>query len=276
MPKYDFIENVPRHIIEKLKEYVTDPEGTTFGIVGLPSELTGGVMARYSRAPTGLVLTLINEFLDENGEPSQAKGSALMDRVLNAFGDESVGELEGAHVGIEDVSQLMTKLIEDRRIGGSPIEQSTRYVKYDQKDKDGRWRYLRPKEIMEAGLGEKFEKVNDRTFEVYSEGIKRLTDYFKRVFPREEFKVKVERDGETVQVGEDGLQSDAERRAFRIGYGFTVRCAALDVGRCVLPASTLTHLGIFGNGRFYTNLISFLKSHELEEPNARGHDLERE
>ena len=155
--KFLSINEVPVEIKEKLSRYVTNVGGNTFVIHGLPSELTGGLLARYSRAQTGLQLTLLNEFLDDNGEPSAQRGSALMDRVLNAFGDDSVGELEGTHVGIEDISQLATKWIEDRRIGGSPIEQSTRYVKYDVKDENGRWRYLRPTEIMQSGLGDKLK-----------------------------------------------------------------------------------------------------------------------
>ena len=275
---YKFIEEVPDEIIKKVGKYITNPLGTTFAIHDLPSELTGGVLARYSRAPTGLVLTLVNEFLDENGDPSQEKGTELMDRVLNAFGDDSVGELEGTAVGMEDVSQLLTKYIEDRRIGGSPIEQSTRYVKYDQKDKDGKWRFLRPKEIAESGLLPEFERINNRAFEIYSEGIKRLSKHFEGEFPKEKFEIKIERDGKSVSAKEKDLINDDERRAFRNGYNFTIRCAALDVGRCVLPSSTLTHLGLgqASNGRFYTNLITFLKSQDLEESRIRGQQLEEE
>lgn len=274
--RYDSMDDVPSELKEKLARYFTNVGGDTFVISGLPSELTGGALARYSRAPTGMQLTIINEFLDENGNPSQQKGSELMDRVLNAFGDESVGELEGAHVGIENISQLATKWIEDRRIGGSPIEQSTRYVKYDVKDKQGRWRYLRPQEIMKSGLGEKFERVNDRAFEVYSKGIQGLGDYFKRELPEEKFQIEVEREGKKIKVFKHELQGEDEQKAFRTAYNFTIRCAALDVGRCVLPSSTLTHIGLFGNGRYFTNLITFLKSQELSEGHERGADLEHE
>ncbi len=274
--KYKSLDDIPPELRQKLAQYFTNVGGDTFAITGLPPELTGGALARYSRAQTGMQLTVLNEFLDENGEPNQQKGSELMDRVLNAFGDESVGELEGAHVGIENISQLGTKFIEDRRIGGSPIEQSTRYVKYDAKDKDGRWRYLRPKEIMESGLGEKFERVSDKVFDVYSGGIKRLSEYFKKEFPIEKFQIEVERNGKKVKAHQHELNNDDEQKAFRDAYNFTIRCAALDVGRCVLPSSTLTHIGLFGNGRFYTNLITFLKSNELTEAQQRGADLEAE
>src|SRR3989338_6013434 len=274
--KYQSLDDIPEKIKRNLERYVTNVGGRTFAIHGLPPELTGGVLARYSRAPTGLQLTLVNEFLDENGEPSQQKGTELMDRVLNAFGDDSVGELEGTHVGIEDISQLATKWSEDRRIGGYPIEQSTRYVKYDVKDENGRWRYLRPTEIMQSGLGDKFESVNNRAFDVYQKGVKGLVDHFKQEFPRSKQTLEVDRYETRVKVGEADLINDEERKAFDLSYNFTVRCAALDIGRCVLPSSTLTHIGLFGNGRFFTNILSFMKSSELKEANQRGSDLERE
>ncbi|MDO8508614.1 MAG: FAD-dependent thymidylate synthase [Nanoarchaeota archaeon] len=274
--KYNSWEEVPKEIKTKLEDYFSNVGGTTFVIYGLPPELTGGALARYSRASTGMQLTLLNEFLDENGVPSQAKGTELMDRVLNAYGDDSVGELEGVHVGIEDISQIGTKFIEDRRIGGSPIEQSTRYVKYDLKDKNGKWRYLRPKEITESGKLDLFESVNDSAFGVYSEGVKRLTEYFKNQLPKDKFSIEGIRDGKKVKLIEKELLDEVEKKAFQTAYNFTVRCAALDVGRCVLPSSTLTHLGIFGNGRFMTNLITYMKSNELHEARDRGSELEKE
>lgn len=274
--KYISLDEVPSNILSKVSNYITNVGGDTFAIHGLPPELTGGLLARYSRAPTGLQLTLINEFLDEKGNPSQEKGSQLMDRVLNAFGDDSVGELENAHLGVEEVSQLLTKEIEDRRIGGSPIEQSTRYVKYDVKDSEGKWRYLRPKEIMESGLGKKFEEVNDVAFEVYSESVKRLSDFFKKEFPRDKFEIRADRFGEVRFIKEKDIMDDVDRKAFDNAYNFTIRCAALDVGRGVLPSSTLTHLGLNANGRFYTNLISHMKSGDLEEMVERGFKMESE
>lgn len=274
--KYTSLKEVPEHIRKKIKKYFSNVGGNCFVIQNLPPELTGGALARYSRTSSSMQLTIINEFLDENGEPCQEKGSELMDRVLNAFGDESIGELEGAHVGIENISQILTKTFEDRRIGGSPIEQSTRYVNYDQKDENGKWRYLRPKEIMNSILREEYEKVNDRAFEIYSELVKTLQEYFKKKLPEEEFEIEVERNKEKVKVKKSGLRGIEEEKAFRIAYGFTIRCAALDVGRCVLPSSTLTQLGIYGNGRFFTNVLNALKSGELEEEKEKGFELEAE
>lgn len=274
--KYNSIKEVPFFIRKKLDKYFTNVGGNVFVIQNLPSELTGGALARYSRSPTGMQLTIINEFFDENGNPSQEKGSELMDRVLNAYGDESVGELEGTHVGIENVSMIAIKAIEDRRIGGSPIEQSTRYVKYDILDENGKWKYLRPKEIIDSGLIDIYEKVNNRAFEVYSELVTKLQDYFKKQLPENEFEIEVTRNGVKQKAKKHELIADDEIKAFNTSYSFTIRCAALDTGRCVLPSSTLSQLGIFGNGRFYTKLLTTLKSSELDEERSIGIALENE
>jgi dTMP kinase len=274
--RYSSMSEVPNYIKKKLERYFSNIGGNIFVIQNFPSELTGGALARYSRSPTGLQLTIINEFLDSNGEPSQEKGTELMDRVLNAYGDESVGELESVHVGIENVSMIAIKTIEDRRIGGSPLEQSTRYVKYDTKDEFGKWRYYRPKEILDAGLGLDYEKVNNLAFEVYSVLIDNLQDYFKNIFPENEYEIDVKRNNILTKAKKNELIDEKELKAFNTSYGFTIRCAALDVGRCILPSSTLSQLGILGNGRFFTKLLTTLKSSELIEEKEIAENLEKE
>src|ERR1044071_991577 len=123
-----------------LEQYVTSTEANVFAIKNLQG-IVGAAYARYSRAKGGFRETLLKEFVKEGAiDPKHA--DELIARVLVAYGDDSVGELEGTHVSFEDISMLATKEIEDRRIGGSPIEQSTRYVLYDQKNDKGEWRYL--------------------------------------------------------------------------------------------------------------------------------------
>ena len=61
------------------------------------------------------------------------KAQAFYDRILDGYGDDSIGELGGAHLAIENVSMLAAKSLEDCRIGGSPLEKSTRYIYFDQK-----------------------------------------------------------------------------------------------------------------------------------------------
>ncbi|MBI3626561.1 hypothetical protein HY224_00760 [Candidatus Uhrbacteria bacterium] len=105
--------------IEILKNYVTDPTGNVFAITNLHG-IVGAAYARYSRAPGGFREVLLKEFVKE-GKINAKKADELIARVLVAYGDDSVGELEGGHVSFENISILATKEIEDRRIGGSPL-----------------------------------------------------------------------------------------------------------------------------------------------------------
>ena len=72
-------------------------------------------------------------------------------RVLADYGDDSVAQLGGAHVAIEGVSNVLTKVIEWGRLA-SYLEQSTRYIAYDSR-LGGRFRYLRDPDILGSPLG---------------------------------------------------------------------------------------------------------------------------
>ncbi|MBI5427773.1 MAG: FAD-dependent thymidylate synthase [Nitrospinae bacterium] len=254
---------------EILRPYVTDVEAKVFSLRELNPEIVGAALARYSRAPTGIKETIVREFLNSDGSPNDVKGTELIDRVVNKFGDESVAELAVAPLCIEDASNLMTKIVEDCRIGGSPIEESTRYVLYDAR-KDGEWRYVRPANVMESGLGQKYVQTMDFLFETYAAMVEPMQDLFRKRLPQNEFKIEVERRGTVVKAGLDELSGDDERKAHRLAYNFTVRSAACDVLRCILPASTKANMGLVGNGRFFSGLISKLLSQDLKEANALG------
>ncbi|PIQ96238.1 MAG: hypothetical protein COV67_10610, partial [Nitrospinae bacterium CG11_big_fil_rev_8_21_14_0_20_56_8] len=256
-----------------LKPYVSDVDARVFTLKNLNPEVIGAALARYSRAPTGFKETVAREFLNPDGTPNEVKGTELIDRVVNKFGDESVAELAVAPLCIEESSNLVTKIIEDCRIGGSPIEESTRYVLYDQK-KDGFWRYVRPRRILESGLGEKFVRTMDFIFDTYAALVDPMQELFSRRLPETEFEIEVEREGRPVRARLAALESDDERKALRIAYRFTIRSAACDVIRCILPGCTQANVGLVGNGRFYTGLISKLLSSELEEAQHLGEAIQ--
>ena len=249
---------------EHLSPYISDVDADIFVIGNLNPEVVGAALARYSRAPTGIKETIAREFLNSDGTPNEVKGTELIDRVVNKYGDESVAELAVAPLCIENVSNLMTKIIEDCRIGGSPIEESTRYVLYDVKHND-QWRYVRPQSIMKSGLAEPYVKTMDFLFETYAGLVEPMQEFFRKKLPASTFKIEVEREGHVAMLGSDALLNDNEKRAHRLAYGFTIRSAACDIIRCILPASTKANMGLVGNGRFYSGLISKLLSQDLDE-----------
>ncbi len=249
---------------EHLFPYISDVDADVFVIGSLNPEVVGAALARYSRAPTGIKETIAREFLNPDGTPNEVKGTELIDRVVNKYGDESVAELAVAPLCIENVSNLMTKIIEDCRIGGSPIEESTRYVLYDVKHND-QWRYVCPQSIMKSDLAGLYVKTMDFLFETYAGLVEPMQEFFRKKLPASTFKIEVEREGHVAMLGADALLSDNEKRAHRLAYGFTIRSAACDIIRCILPASTKANMGLVGNGRFYSGLISKLLSQELDE-----------
>ncbi|MBT5375771.1 MAG: hypothetical protein HOL15_03050 [Nitrospinaceae bacterium] len=249
---------------ELLKPYLSDVDANVFALENLNPEVIGGALARYSRAPTGFKETVVREFLNPDGSPNDVKGSQMIDRVVNKFGDESVAELAVAPLCVEEISNLMTKVIEDCRIGGSPIEESTRYVLYDVK-KNGRWRYVCPDNIKESGLGNAYVANMDFIFETYASMVEPMQALFRKRLSADAFEIEVEREGTIQKAGLKSLQDENEIKAHRIAYNFTIRSAACDVIRCILPACTQSNVGLVGNGRYYSGLISKLLSQDLTE-----------
>lgn len=257
-----------------MKKYLTNTKSNVFCLQNLHEEFKAALLARYSRAPYGIKDVLKNEFLDNNKNIKIQKGTNLINRVLNKFGDESVGELATASLCLENISNLATKYIEDLRIGGSFIEQSTRYVIYDQKI-DNKYKYIIPPNLLQNMKNNYIETTN-LFFNTYSRIIPKLIKYFQTKLPESEFKIEINKNNEIVKLKLKDLKTDQEKKAHKIAYNFTIRSAACDIARCVLPACTEANMGIVGNGRFFTHLITNLKTAKLDELQQIAIQIENE
>lgn len=242
-----------------LAKYVTSTDENVYAIKDLGG-IVGAVFARYSRAKGGFRETLLKEFVAE-GVIDPVHAGELIERILIAFGDDSVGELEGAHVAFEDVSMLATKDIEDRRLA-SYIEQSTRYVFYDMRI-DGRYRYLVPESVRGTPLEAQYVETMDFIFDTYCRLIEPMKAYYSSLKPIEDAEYDI--NGDKVKERYADLTDEADRKAFRMTYNADMRTKACDTLRFLLPLSTLTNLGVFGNGRFYEHVLSYCYSSELPE-----------
>ena len=245
-----------------LKNYISDPEADVFVVFPKLQGIVGPAFARYSRARGGFRETFLKEFL-RAGILDQKHAQELIERILIAFGDESVGELEGAWLSFEGISNIATKEIEDRRIGGSPIEQSSRYVFYDQEDELGRFNYLRVPEIMAGPLKAEFESGMDFVFTAYCRLIEPMQSYLRALKPLEEASYDIRGDKQPVKLAE--LNDGKERQAFRTTYNSDIRARACDILRIMLPACTKTNVGLLGNGRYFQCLLTRLYSSNLAE-----------
>ena len=245
-----------------LARYFTNLDRPVFALRNLPEVVKGALFSRYSRTEKSLRRVLLDEFINDpdSGFESLAVASADSDdmvavrraeefyeRVLVGYGDDSVAELAGAHVAVERVSTLAAKALEDSRIGISPLEKSTRYVRFDRPGPDGRRLYHRGPELAQPD----YEVTADALFDAYSSLIEPLTESIRDRFPLE--------------------QGETER-----AWKSATRAKALDMLRGLLPAGTLTNLGMFGNGRAFEYLITKMSAHELPECRRLATDLHRE
>jgi thymidylate synthase ThyX len=192
------------------------------------------------------------------------KARAFYERVLVGYGDDSVAQLGGAHVACENISNVAAKLLEDARIGIAPLEKSTRYVRFDQKDAGGNYLfYLEPKIMASRHRGAYLETMN-LLFETYSKQMEPMLASITKALPIEQLEVRDPTSGKALAYA-DAQSDDRLRRWAETAYRATVRAHACDVLRSYLPAATLTNVGMFGVGQAFEYLISKFYSQDLSE-----------
>ena len=192
----------------------------------------------FSQPDVGIQAIAESSALRNAGAPDTRRAERLYERVLGEYGDDSVAQLGGAHVACEQASNILTKVLEWGRLAAY-LEQSTRYIYYDRK-LGGRYRYLVPPEIRGSDHEGRYREEMDRQFETYSAVVRRLTDYFAARFPRAA--------GDRVRV-----------------WRSTIRAKACDTARGLLPAATLSNVGIFGSGQAYESLLLRMRANPLAE-----------
>jgi thymidylate synthase ThyX len=233
----------------RLAPHVTNTDRPVFALVNLPETVKGALFARYSRYQGTLRRLFLDEFADSlptdgaawEGEEGE-RAAALYERIFLGYGDDSVAQLGGAHIACEWVSNVLTKLLQRPRLGAY-LEQSTRYIAYDAPMPGGRYRYYR-----HPDLGAGYETAMDELFDTYASALPRVRAWIDSTFP--------------------GDPSPARDRA--------IAAKALDLLRGLLPAASLSHMGIFATGQTYEALILRLRAHPLPEARDFGDMLLRE
>jgi thymidylate synthase ThyX len=227
----------------RLAPHFTDLDGPVFALVNLPETVKGALFARYSRYPGTLRRLFLDEFADslpaggarwESDEGARA--AQLYETIFLGYGDDSVAQLGGAHVACEWVSNVLTKVLQRPRLAAY-LEQSTRYIAYDQPMPGGGYRYYR-----DPSLGPEYARAMDALFDTYSDALPRVAAWVDASFP--------------------GDASPARTRA--------VQAKALDLLRGLLPAASLSHMGIYASGQTYEQLILHLLAHPLPEARETG------
>lgn len=244
----DFIaESFSETEIAVLNRYFTNVDKPVFGLTNLPEVVKGALFARYSRSGKSLRRLFLDEFYDDERfdetcveEAGIRRASSLYDKMILDFGDDSVAQLGGAHLACEQVSNVVTKVLERGRLA-SYLEQSTRYVYFNEKV-GGRYRYAVPGEVCGTSFESVFRRGMDALFDAYSEILAGLVPRLSAGLAR-------------------GDMSDRAREA-------TVRAKACDMIRGLLPAATRSNLGIYADGQSFENLLVRMYASDNDETKA--------
>ena len=241
-----------RHERAILSRFFTNIDGPVFALINLPEVVKGALFARYSRSHKSLRRLFLDEFYDQTDITleeqndstvntdvvSVDRAEGLFDRVFSEYGDDSVAQLGGAHIACEQASNILTKVLEWGRLAAY-LEQSTRYIFYDQKLGDD-YRYIVPPEIENGMIASHYKDTVDWLFDEYSQLVHTCVTFYENEYPR--------------QSGDS-----------KFIYNASIRAKACDVARGLLPASTYSNVGIFATGQAYEQLLIRMNSHPLEE-----------
>jgi thymidylate synthase ThyX len=225
-----------------LEPHFTNLDRPVFALVNLPETIKGALFARYSRYPHTLRRLYVEEFaadVPEGGRPFEGeegeRAAGLYERVFIGYGDDSIAQVGGAHVACEWVSNVLTKVLQRGRLAAY-LEQSTRYIPYDQPlpEGSGGYRFYRDSE-----LGPEYERAMEDLFSTYSSSLEKVVAWAGERWPR-------------------GDQPEA-------AWERSIRAKALDLLRGLLPASTLSHVGMFASGQAYEQLLLRMFASPLPE-----------
>src|SRR6266699_1991395 len=229
----------------RLAPHFTNLDRPVFGLVNLPETVKGALFARYSRYAGTLRRLFLDEFAESLPDvpvvdlSEGERAAKLYETIFLGYGDDSVAQLGGAHIACEWTSNLLTKILQRPRLAAY-LEQSTRYIAYDSPLDGFGYRYHR-----DPRFGPAYEAAMDELFATYSALLSGVSAWVDERFPAAE-----------------GESPAAHRRA--------VRAKALDLVRGVLPAASLSHVGIYATGQTYEQLVLHLLAHPLAEARSYG------
>ena len=229
-----------------LAPHFTNLDRPVFALVNLPETIKGALFARYSRYAGTVRRLYLEEFaadVPDGGRPFEGeegeRAAGLYERVFSGYGDDSIAQVGGAHVACEWVSNILTKVLQRGRLAAY-LEQSTRYIPYDAPLPDsagGGHRFYRDDE-----LGPEYAATMEELFAIYSSSLAQVREWAAERWPR----------------------GDQPEKAWER----SIKAKALDLLRGLLPASTLSHVGIYASGQAYEQLLLRMMASPL--PETRG------
>jgi len=242
--------------MKDLSHYVTNVESDVYGLINLPEEVIAVLFAFYSRSAGSLKDNLSKLLKDEelNFSNGQVGGNKLLfaqeqarnfhEKWVLGYGHASVAEHAVAHIAVENISILLSKVIEDSRLA-SFTEKSSRYVFFKNTD------FYPLNEIEDKELLEEYQNTAKSLIEDYSRAYEEI---YKNLICNFDKK------------GQGPCNKDK------------IACKKItcDIVRYFLPTSTYTNLGMTANGRELAHIISKMLSNPLEESKICGKRIKEE
>ncbi|MBD3251488.1 hypothetical protein GF380_03465 [Candidatus Uhrbacteria bacterium] len=176
-------------------------------------------------------------------EVSLEKAAAFHEKWVVGYGHGSVAEHAVASVAIENVSQIVIKILEDSRLA-SFTEKSSRYVVFS------RDRVHVPTVLREGVLGQAVADYFKRLYDLYDRILDAVKPLMLERFPQ-------------------------PKEMHPKAYAAVTKARICDVARSCLPAAATGKLGMTANARVWANTITKLASSEHEEARAVAEELIR-
>ncbi|HLG13349.1 MAG TPA: FAD-dependent thymidylate synthase [Blastocatellia bacterium] len=246
--------------IATLSPYVSNTSRSVFVVQNLPEEVVAVLFAYYSRSKESLRRNLLKLIAEQDVDlgnrvlveaasgdylaAAREKARQFHEKWVVGYGHASVAEHAVAHIAIEDVSIIASKIIEDNRLA-SYTEKSTRYVVFDPE------KYYKAPELDQTPFAAVYHETVGRLIQKYAELTPRAIDKIKELTPQ--------REGQT-----------------NLAYNSACRAKACDVLRYLLPAATFTNIGLTVNGRALEHMITKLLSDPLAEAREVGRAIKQE
>jgi len=240
----------------RLQPFVSNLDRNVFALFGLPEEVIAVLFAYYSRSRDDLRTNLARLLADQSlaiggtGSPCQDalakakdKAASFHDKWVVGYGHSSVAEHATVHLAIENVSIVASKVIEDLRLGAF-TEKSTRYVVFDTKS-------FADLPNLPDDLRATYQQSCAQLFTTYLGLFPKLDEKLRKALPR--------RDNQSEQA-----------------YASVIRSHCCDLLRGLLPASTLTNIGLSANARALGFLINKMLSSPLNEVQQVAADMHKE
>jgi thymidylate synthase ThyX len=231
----------------KLKSLADPTVRRVYWLNSMERELEDGTRVTLRPAPEVLAVAIAkcsrsDTPFDQNVyEATEESAAAFHEKWVVGFGHSSVAEHAVASVALENVSQVVIKIIEDARLA-SFTEKSSRYQVFSAQ------RYVIPPRVAHSAQAQSYRDYMSALYRLYQETINRLDPYMREKFPNE-----------------TGMKEGV--------YTSVIKARSCDVARYLLPAAAMTSFGVTANARNWAAIITKLLSSPHPEAQEIGREL---